>query len=40
MKALLDSKIECTIISDNGILALITNGEKEIVVFSFRLKSI
>jgi len=37
MKALLDDKTECTVIKNNGILSLISNGEEEIVVFSFRL---
>ena len=39
-KALLDNKTECEILRDNGVLAVITNGVKTIIVFSFRLKRI
>ena len=40
MKALLDNKTECEVIADNGILAVVTNGKENLVVFSMRIKYI
>lgn len=35
--ALLDNEIKCEVLDDNGVIAQITNGEKIIEVYSFRL---
>ena len=37
-KVYLDGKTACILKATNGILALVSNGEKEIEVFEMRLK--
>ena len=38
-KVYLDGKIACILKCTNGVLSSISDGEKEIVVFNFRLKT-